>query len=316
MPCFCPVRGYAKPGGGFTASPTQGFKDRPMTVACGRCIGCRMDKSREWATRIAHEASLHDDNCFLTLTYNDENLPEDYSVSIRALQLFMKRLRKLISPRKVRFFACGEYGDHNGRPHYHLILFGFNFEDRFPWRKSASGIVCYRSETLDKLWSIDGVPIGHAEIGTVTKESGGYVARYVIKKVGGALAADHYQRIHAVTGELCWVHPEFMCCSTNPGIGASFIDKYAKDAFPSGFLVHQGQKNPVPRYYKRRVAAGIESHGQHSGVSQAEMDQTRRKQIKVRQTEEFKKNNTAERLATREECLNLKVKQLKRDYEQ
>lgn len=290
-----------------------------MTVACGRCIGCRVDKSREWATRIAHEASLYEENSFLTLTYNDPSLPSDYSVSIRELQLFMKRLRKAIEPIKIRFFACGEYGDLNGRPHYHAIIFGYGFPDKVPWRKSASGLVCYRSAQLDRVWSrlIDDeyVPIGHAEIGTVTKQSGGYVARYVIKKIGGSAAPDHYERIHSVTGEVCNVKPEFMCCSTRPGIGSAFIDAWGKDAFPSGFLVHQGQKCPVPRYYKNRVKDQIDRSSQPSGLRQDDLDETRRKQMKIRQTEEFKKNNTSERMAVREECLELRLKQLKRDYE-
>lgn len=279
-----------------------------------------MDKSREWATRIAHEASLHDENSFLTLTYQDEMLPDDYSISVRELQLFMKRLRKAIAPIKVRFFACGEYGDDNGRPHYHAILFGYGFPDKLPWRKSESGHVCYRSALLEKCWSKahpltgETVPIGHAEIGTVTKEAGGYVARYVIKKINGGQAPDHYQRVHSVTGELCWVHPEFMVCSTSLGIGAGYLDRFASDAFPSGFLIHNGHKVPVPRYYKNRVKREIEDQGSHkpSGLSQSHLDQTRRNQLKKLQSEDFKANNTEERLATREESLNLKIKQLQR----
>jgi hypothetical protein len=284
-------------------------------------MGCRMDRSRDWAARIAHEASLHDENSFLTLTYQDEMLPDDYSIHVAELQKFMKRLRKAIAPNKVRFFACGEYGDDNGRPHYHAIIFGFGFPDKVPWRKSASGHVCYRSALLEKCWTrdhpISGVPtvIGHAEIGTVTKESGGYVARYVIKKIGGTEAVEHYQRVHSVTGELCWVHPEFMVCSTSPGIGAAFIDRFASDAYPSGFLVHEGQKIAVPRYYAKRVKNAVlePRANQPSVISEKELDLSRRKQLKVRQTDEFKANNTPERLATREESLELKLKQLKRE---
>jgi hypothetical protein len=279
-----------------------------MQVPCGRCIGCRIDKTREWSTRIAHEASLHDENSFITLTYRDEDLPDDYSVRVRHLQLFMKRLRKIIAPVKVRFFACGEYGEQNGRPHYHVILFGYGFPDKVVWRQTKSGHLQYRSEILEKAWTQ-----GHCEIGTVTKQSGGYVARYVIKKVGGAMAPDHYQRIHPITGELCWVVPEFMCCSTNPGIGGNFIDKFASDAFPSGFLVQDGQKVALPKYYKRRIAAAVESGS--ASVQESDMEKARRKTMKIRLTDEFQTNSRPDRLAVRETCLELKVERLKRDLD-
>jgi hypothetical protein len=220
----------------------------------------------------------------------------------------MKRLRKLIAPVKVRFFACGEYGEHNGRPHYHIILFGYGFPGKQVWRQTKSGHLQYRSDVLEKAWTF-----GHCEIGTVTKQSGGYVARYVIKKVGGELAADHYQRIHPLTGELCWVHPEFMCCSTNPGIGGHFIDKFARDAFPSGFLVQEGQKVALPKYYKRRVAASLEKGA--ASVTLSDMEKARRKSMKIRLTDEFQTNSQPERLAVREQCLELKVERLKRDLD-
>lgn len=287
-------------------------------------MGCRVDRTRDWATRIAHEATLHDENVFLTLTYSDEYLPDDYSVSARPLQLFMKRLRKAIAPVKVRFFACGEYGDDNGRPHYHAILFGYGFPDKTPWRRAPSGHVSYRSALLESLWiNTDplkgpfGDPLGHAEIGTVTRESGGYVARYVTKKQNGDAAVDHYQRVHAVTGELCWVNPEFMVCSTRPGIGADYADRFAADAFPSGFLVHEGQKTAVPRYYARRIKSAVDLHGSHapSGVSQSDLDKARRKGKKRALTPEFKANATPERLGVRQESLRLKLERLKRDLD-
>lgn len=319
MPCFHPVKGYRARGGGFVSSRKDSPGEIPLTVPCGRCVGCRMDRQRDWSTRIAHEASLYDENSFLTLTYSDEFLPEDYSVSARPLQLFMKRLRKAISPVKIRFFACGEYGDDNGRPHFHAIIFGFGFPDKTPWRKSASGHVCYRSALLEKCWSDPNSekPLGHCEIGTVTRESGGYVARYVLKKVGGRLAPDHYQRVHSVTGELCWVNPEFMVCSTRPGIGSGWFDKYASDAFPSDFVVLDGSKVPVPRYYEKQIAGRSElaGSGERPLVSVDDAIVMRRKRLPGKFDPRNIANRTDERLATREECLNLKIQRLERDLD-
>lgn len=173
--------------------PTNGSNNswEPLEVPCYWCVGCRMSRAQDWATRIKHEASLHEANSFLTLTYSDDWLPDNYSVSVKALQDFMKRLRKSLEPKKIRFFACGEYGEKNLRPHYHLIIFGHDFPDRTLWRKTGSGYLTYRSASLEKVW-----PFGHCEIGTVTTESAGYVARYVLKKVTGQEAEGAYTRVH------------------------------------------------------------------------------------------------------------------------
>lgn len=276
-----------------------------------------MDRSRDWATRIAHEASLHEENSFLTLTYSDASLPDDYSVSARPLQLFMKRLRRAIAPMRCRFFACGEYGDDNGRPHYHAIIFGFGFPDRTVWRKSNSGHLLYRSALLERCWwNLDrDEPLGHCEIGTVNRQSGGYVARYVIKKIGGDAAVDHYQRVHPVTGELCWVNPEFSVCSTRPGIGHAWYEKYKSDAFPSDFVVHDGQKVSVPRYYTRKLKAEHKATilDPYTLVPKDEFSNLRRK----RQANAVKhaEDNTDERLAVRSECAQLRLDRLKRELD-
>lgn len=205
-----------------------------------------MARSRDWATRIYHEAQLHDDNSFVTLTYSAEHLPDDVSVSVRHLQLFMKRLRKRVG--SVRFFGCGEYGEQNMRPHYHVIVFGHAFPDRTLWRKTPSGHLTYRSPSLELLWTY-----GHSEIGDVTHQSAGYVARYCLKKVNGPAADAHYRSINPITGELVQLRPEFICMSNRPGIGSAWYDQYSADAFPSDFLVVDGQKVPVPRYYAKKL---------------------------------------------------------------
>ena len=140
MPCYYPIDGWrsknVNPETGkrsIVFTKDQAFLDMPVKVPCGQCIGCRLERSRQWAMRCVHEAQLHEDSCFITLTYNDENLPDDASLNVKHFQNFMKEFRAAIAPKKVRFFHCGEYGEHNGtykheqsyglsslgRPHYH-----------------------------------------------------------------------------------------------------------------------------------------------------------------------------------------------------
>lgn len=167
----------------FTYHPSLG-RGPDLKVPCGQCVGCRLERSRQWAVRCVHEASLHTDNCFITLTYNDEHLPSDGSLNYRDFQLFMKRLRKRVSV-PVRFYMCGEYGENFGRPHFHACLFGFNFPDLKLWKSGKSKL--YRSPLLEELW-----PFGYSSVGDVNFESAAYVARYILKKVTGADAAAHY----------------------------------------------------------------------------------------------------------------------------
>lgn len=251
-----------------------------ILLPCGQCTGCRVDRAREWSVRCMHEAKMHDYNSFLTLTYNDENLPVNGSLDYRHFQLFMKRLRIKIGP--VRFFMCGEYGDQTQRPHYHALIFGYDFPDKKPWRKAANDHMLYRSQELESLWKY-----GNAEIGTVTLQSAGYCARYCIKKVYGDAAESHY-------GERL---PEFGHMSLKPGIGATFFDKFQADIYPSDFCVADGRITSIPKYYDKLYKGSLDE---------------------IKETRELKaskhiKNNSHERLAVREEVLNAKLKFLKRE---
>jgi hypothetical protein len=189
---------------------------------------------------------MHEASSFITPTYADEHLPWNFSVSVRELQLFHKKLRHAFGP--FRFFACGEYGAKGYRPHYHELLFGLGFPDKQPHSKSKGGEVLYYSEQLQSIWGK-----GLCLIGSVTLESAGYCARYSMKKIGGEAAASHYSRINPVTGELVQVRPEFVVMSRMPGIGASWFEKFKADAFPSDFLIVDGRRMPVPDYYLRKL---------------------------------------------------------------
>lgn len=246
-------KGLGKPVVVFQRSKASN-PDNPMTLPCGRCTGCRLEYSRQWAVRAMHEASLYENNCFVTLTYEDDRLPKDGSVSIREHQLFLKRLRKeFYRPGRseddpgIRFLGCGEYGDRFLRPHYHYCLFNHDFPDKYHWR-TERGQRLYRSPSLEKVW-----PYGHAEVGSVTFESAAYVARYAMKKITGDMAREHYLQPHPVTGHLHQVQPEFMKMSLRPGLGYGWFQKFRDDIYPSGFIVVNGHKATIPRFYDLKL---------------------------------------------------------------
>lgn len=249
MPCYHPLSAYhlvddqgRREGVSFKAAPGA----HELTLPCGRCIGCRIGKADQWTSRVMHEAQLHEQNSFLTLTYDEEHVPENHGLRYSDFQLFMKRLRKKVGP--VRFYMCGEYGDLNKRPHYHAAIFGHQFEDAVPFFKSQSGSIVYTSESLTKLW-----PLGHASIGELTRDSAAYIARYVIKKISGPPAETHYQRVDPDTGEIHQVEPEFTRMSLKPGIGARWIEQYHSDVYHLDSINTQGRLSKVPKYYDSQM---------------------------------------------------------------
>lgn len=242
MACFSPLSAYQTEAGEIVFAE-RGKIRRHLTLPCGQCIGCRLERSRQWAVRCMHESQLHEHNSFVTLTYADDKLPRHGGLVYRDFQLFMKRLRKRRTS-KVRFFMAGEYGELYQRPHYHACLFGAWFPDRQPLKSLPSGSMIYRSKELEDLW-----PDGYSSVGDVTFESAAYVARYVMKKITGPAAESHYRRLDPETGELVSVSPEFCRMSLRKGIGAGWIERYASDVWPHDYVVAAGNKMKVPRYY-------------------------------------------------------------------
>ncbi|QXP08545.1 MAG: replication initiator protein [Arizlama microvirus] len=251
MVCYHPIHGYQCKDGRFTLNSRYGV--RKMTVPCSGCIGCRLKRAGEWAVRGTHESSLYLDNCMITLTYDDKrlpvrpdgHLPANVGLYYPDFQDFMKRLRDKYGP-DIRMMVCGEYGDKLGRPHFHAILFNFNFPDRKPWYRSKQGHQVYRSVSLEELW-----PWGNSEIGSVTPQSIAYVARYVMKKVTGIRGDDHYIWSDPVTGEIHWREPEFARYSLKPGIGAAWFEKYHASVYPHDYIIFNGRKVRPPRYYDK-----------------------------------------------------------------
>lgn len=191
-----------------------------------------------------HEASLHDRNCFVTLTYAPGKLPPLGSLCHRDFQLFMKSLRRW-AKKPVRFYMCGEYGPENGRPHYHACLFGVDFDDIVDAGKSRSGNVFSSSATLTRLW-----PHGQATVQVLVRETASYCARYIMKKVLGEGADAHYSVVDA-DGVMHSIRPEYAAMSLKPGIGAGWFDKFAADVFPGDKVVSNGTERRVPRYYDK-----------------------------------------------------------------
>ena len=249
MACYKPLSGYRAKDGRLRPNTLKGT-DHYLEVPCGYCIGCRIDRARDWKIRMYHESQMHEGNSFITLTYADKYLPPNQSLELAHFQKFMKRLRKNLGTR-IRFFHAGEYGGEKGepigRPHYHAIIFGHDFtDDREPAMKGNQGHTFYRSPELEKAW-----PFGFSTIGDVTPETCGYVAKYMFKKMVGDLAETHYARIDQETGEMKPVTHEYATMSRMPGLGYSFFQKYWKDIYAIDACVIKGKENPVPRYYDR-----------------------------------------------------------------
>lgn len=263
MACFHPLKAWQKDDGEivFKADAggfVEGMRGRPtsphreLTLPCGQCIGCRLERSRQWAMRCMHEASLYDVSSFVTLTYSDENLPMHGDLVYWHFQDFMKRLRWKYGP--VRFYMCGEYGSEKGRPHFHALLFGLDFSDKVLWRRLASGSCIYTSKSLEALW-----PVGFCSIGDVTFESAAYVARYCMKKVVDPYSDTGFyhgvtggpSRVDEATGEVVFLCPEFNRMSLKPGIGAEWFRRYRADMHDNDYVVINGTKCKPPRYYDK-----------------------------------------------------------------
>lgn len=249
MACFHPLQAYQCENGEVVFYEKARFNIvRSLSLPCGQCIGCRLERSRQWAMRCMHEASLYRENCFVTLTYNDEHFPYRGMLDYSAFQKFMKRLRKFTGTNGVRFYMCGEYGPENWRPHFHACLFNHDFADKEYYSRSPAGEKIYRSAALEKLW-----PFGFSSVGAVTFESAAYVARYCVAKVTGHNASAHYRRVDA-DGEY-QLPPEFNHMSLKPGIGSRWLEKYRTDVYPHDYVVVRGVEVKPPKYYDRLFAS-------------------------------------------------------------
>ncbi len=248
---------------------------------------------------MMHEAKCWEQNCFVTLTYSDEHLPEDYGLHHRDVQLFFKRLRKRYSGKKIRFFVAGEYGGLRERPHYHAILFNHDFLDKdtiFEGKHYSR----YKSEELEALWRY-----GRTEVGDFSLAGARYTAQYILKKYTGEdeAANQKYSWFDPHTGKEYMRRREYCAMSKRPGIGYEWFMKYWQDYLPCDFIVFDNVKYPVPRYYLKLYEELGENAKAVSGK-------------RVRLAKQHKENNTPDRLAVREKVAKAKVDQRKGDLRQ
>ena len=249
--------------GSFSPKYKELYPDA-IKVPCGKCLGCRLDYSRTWADRMMYELKSNDGiGCFLTLTYDNENVPFHYfdrdtgevfdglesdnldsvqTLRKRDVQLFMKRLRKMFPERKIRFYACGEYGSKTKRPHYHLIIFGcsvYDFHDRRVVGKNELGDNFFSSDSLALRW-----PAGFHVLADVSYKTCAYVARYVTKKIYGdtvPYGADQ----------------EFVLMSRRPGLGSFYYEDHPDCVERSKIFLNDSNGSvqvSVPRYFKKKFS--------------------------------------------------------------
>lgn len=216
-----------------------------LKVPCGQCTSCRLNFSSMWALRCVLESQEYKDNVFLTLTYDEDHLPENKSVSKREMQNFMKRFRKSVYPAKVRFYLSGEYGSQKNRPHYHLLIFGIGVNhpvfENLRWDMKYQGFWC-----TCKAWKDEkGKSLGHCFIGSVSIASAQYVAKYVMKKRKGKGSKKYYQDLG--------VDPEFCLCSRRPGIGMNYLKKMSKQLMHTDYISVEGKRFPLPRYFIQKL---------------------------------------------------------------
>lgn len=255
MSCFSPMQAYRGRDGGITFNAYTALTGIPLSLPCGKCQGCRLEHSRIWAVRCVHESKMHSDNCFITLTYNPDHLPENGTLVKEDVQTFFRRLRKAIKKvdrrRKVRYYACGEYGDTNQRPHYHAILFGVDFKDKRPYSYGPDRQpLLWTSEVLNKIWQK-----GSCMIGAVTFETCSYVARYCMKKVDGAKREAGHYLVYTSDGVVSERLPEFALMSRRPGIGTPWYDKYGQEVRNHDSIIFDGKAIPSIRYYDLKFEA-------------------------------------------------------------
>ena len=325
MTCYLPlpyfVRGFTKTGKNdmvVLSRTIANLAKYSLRVPCGQCVGCRLDYSRQWAIRCMHESQLYDDNCFITLTYNDEFLPANKSLNYDHWVKFMKRLRRHhkgsnmvindegLETYPIRFYMGPEYGDKSGRPHYHALLFNFDFPDKelFTIRNECR---LYTSALLNSLWSCpkSGRSYGFASVGSVTFESAAYVARYMMKKVkGDDNVLRYFTDVDPETGEIVPIAPEKARMSRMPGLATGWFDCFYQDVYPSDEVVLSGgRKSMPPKFYDKLFEA---------------MNPEAYEDIKVLRLDAAYKNkwnNSQERLEVRRVCKEKSIESLVRNID-
>lgn len=206
-----------------------------LKVPCGKCTECRIRKRSEWSLRMQHELTSWENSIFVTLTYSDEYLPKYASLDKEGLRKFFKRLRKRLSihDRKIKYFACGEYGPETQRPHYHAIIFGMSLREEDKQFIRDSWPLCD--------WN--SYKINLNSFGLAEPDSIRYVAQYIDKKFTGEKAHEEYINRNRES--------VFKICSL--GIGKDFCRDNSKKLIQDCYVQHNGKKMSLPRYYLKKL---------------------------------------------------------------
>ncbi|MGL4388188.1 MAG: rolling circle replication-associated protein, partial [Brevinema sp.] len=225
-----------------------------LSVPCRNCIECKISRSDEWETRIDNEWQTWEHGVFLTLTYDEIKIPKNYSLVKRDLQNFFKRLRYYLKKRKIKYFACGEYGKRKQRPHYHAILLGVSKEEH-ELRVCPKGGYWIEKGILKDSWDK-----GIIHVGDITSDSIGYVTHYIDKKLTGKLAEVNYMD----KGR----DPPFQLQSQ--GFGLDYAKKNEKQIKEHLFIPRKGQKKPVPLYYRTKLGIKDDPRIQQMAINKQE----------------------------------------------
>lgn len=235
MPC-------EKPMTVWKVRPTQAQHGTKVQVPCGTCFLCRQEYARQWAIRLMHEASRHEKNAFITLTYDNTHTPPDGGLRYEDLQKFWKRLRKDFG--KLSYYAVGEYGDKTNRPHFHACVFGLDFSDEAITIRQAPTRL-YTSMALQKAWGM-----GLVSAGAITFETARYTASYVMKKLG---ANKTYRTVDEETGELIALEQPKAMMSRN--LAVDWWRDWKQGVIDHDRVVVQGRPQKPPKAYDRWLKA-------------------------------------------------------------
>lgn len=296
MTCFRPLEGFKRrDNGGIGWKLNEVWSDIPMTAPCGKCVGCVNTKKRDWAVRMQHEAQMHEQAYFVTMTYNDDHVPNWGTLKMDDGTKFIRAIRKRRPGERISYYLAGEYGSKLRRPHYHAAIYGLRLDDlqlSGSSKKGASG----KSPWLEKMWGK-----GFVTVAPLTPAAAAYVAGYVLKKSTKEEREKELSRHDSATGELRVVAPESARMSCRPAIGRRWIEKFWPEVYGDGkhegfdFVVLDGQKIKPPLYYDK----WLEEH--HPEVWKS-IDKRRKKNLN---RDEY----TPERLRVREIVMESKMKQ-------
>lgn len=290
-----------------------------LIIPCGQCIDCKLQKSREWATRCMLETKEHKNNYFLTLTYDEEHLPHNRKIDIETgevlnewtptlypkdMQDFWKRLRehyaRKYNIKGIRYYECGEYGDKYQRPHYHAIVFGLPINDLQPDHKSKRGNMNFKSDEIQKIWGN-----GIVAVGNVTWESCAYTARYITKKQTGK---------NKIIYDLEQKHPEFCCMSRRPAIGKAYFEKNWGKIYQNDEIFTK-TKNGITSVKPSRYFDKLFDVIDHEKMEQIKKNRVEIAEIRQVQLENSTDKSWEEYIDDRDEGNDIKYKTLKRHFE-